>query len=259
MRPTISATWALPSSSVIFSLETSRPIWPSVTLPASVKPASTNSCLTSLRTTSIPAAAMVWAIWPPMVPAPTTAALKTNMARTLWAAGRFSFRGELAREPGQRAGKRLTLARADEQRVHHRREGAELALFEAIAQLQGQPHPLLVQRGERDRLRAGHRRVVDLGHLLDPRLLAHDLLHDAAAAAGGPVPDDRPLRGPAGIGAGHVVEAVDEGRPAAGVVPQRLGVADPAWDDDLRARFHVQSSASTACGEAPWTMTRTRI
>ncbi len=24
---------------------------------------------------------MVWAIWPPMVPAPTTAALKTNMGR----------------------------------------------------------------------------------------------------------------------------------------------------------------------------------
>jgi hypothetical protein len=25
---------------------------------------------------------MVWAIWPPMVPAPTTAALKTNMVWT---------------------------------------------------------------------------------------------------------------------------------------------------------------------------------
>src|SRR4051794_35319756 len=33
----------------------------------------------SLRTTSIPAAAIVCAIWPPMTPAPTTAALKTNM------------------------------------------------------------------------------------------------------------------------------------------------------------------------------------
>jgi len=30
----------------------------------------------------IPADAMVWAIWPPMVPAPTTAALKTNMFGT---------------------------------------------------------------------------------------------------------------------------------------------------------------------------------
>ena len=37
----------------------------------------------SFSSTGIPAAAMVWAIWPPMVPAPTTAALKTNMARTL--------------------------------------------------------------------------------------------------------------------------------------------------------------------------------
>ena len=35
----------------------------------------------SLRTTGMPAAAIVCAIWPPMVPAPTTAALNTNMAR----------------------------------------------------------------------------------------------------------------------------------------------------------------------------------
>jgi hypothetical protein len=27
----------------------------------------------------MPAAAIVWAIWPPIVPAPTTAALNTNM------------------------------------------------------------------------------------------------------------------------------------------------------------------------------------
>src|SRR3954465_9191438 len=79
MRSTISETCALPSSSVIFSLDTSRPTWPSVTLRASVRPASTKSCLTSLRTTGMPAAAMVWAIWPPMVPAPPTAALNTNM------------------------------------------------------------------------------------------------------------------------------------------------------------------------------------
>ena len=33
----------------------------------------------SFSTTGMPAAAIVWAIWPPIVPAPTTAALNTNM------------------------------------------------------------------------------------------------------------------------------------------------------------------------------------
>src|ERR1700740_1617126 len=36
----------------------------------------------SLSTTGMPAAAIVWAIWPPIVPAPTTAALNTNMRRS---------------------------------------------------------------------------------------------------------------------------------------------------------------------------------
>ena len=52
---------------------------PVVTLRASASPASTSSSSTSFSTTGMPAAAIVWAIWPPMVPAPTTAALKTNM------------------------------------------------------------------------------------------------------------------------------------------------------------------------------------
>ena len=33
----------------------------------------------SFSTVGIPAAAIVWAIWPPIVPAPTTAALNTNI------------------------------------------------------------------------------------------------------------------------------------------------------------------------------------
>jgi hypothetical protein len=36
----------------------------------------------SFSTTGIPAAAIVWAIWPPIVPAPTTAALNTNIYRS---------------------------------------------------------------------------------------------------------------------------------------------------------------------------------
>ncbi len=80
MRPRISSRWRSASSWVIFSLETRRPSWPSVTSRAFSRPVSTNSCLTSLRTTGMPAAEITWAISPPMVPAPTTAALKTNMA-----------------------------------------------------------------------------------------------------------------------------------------------------------------------------------
>lgn len=52
---------------------------PLVTFAASSRPAWTSAWSMSLSTTGMPAAAMVWAIWPPIVPAPTTAALNTNM------------------------------------------------------------------------------------------------------------------------------------------------------------------------------------
>ena len=45
------------------------------------RPWSTNFCSTSLSTTGMPDEAITWAISPPMVPAPTTAALAMNMAR----------------------------------------------------------------------------------------------------------------------------------------------------------------------------------
>src|SRR3954451_9535930 len=79
IRPTTSASCRSASSWVIFSLETSRASWPVVTSRAFSRPTSTNFWSTSLRTTGMPAAAITWAISPPMVPAPTTAALKTNM------------------------------------------------------------------------------------------------------------------------------------------------------------------------------------
>src|SRR4051794_39452651 len=228
MRPTISATWALPSSSVIFSLETSRPIWPSVTLPASVKPASTNSCLTSLRTTSIPAAAMVWAIWPPMVPAPTTAALKTNMFRTaLLRKGKgrrlyagVAVRSQLRGEAPQRALERLALRAADEQQV----ERAELAaaLLELVVELERDRHALGM-RDEGDALRAADLLVLHRERLPDARLVGGDLLEDAPAPLRIGVPDDvgADVR-PVARHARDVLAAVDERGPAAGVVPERL-------------------------------------
>src|SRR5829696_833900 len=83
MRPSTSPTCARPSSSLSRPFWTCRSTWPWVTVRASARPASTRSCRMSLRTTGIPAAAIVCAIWPPMVPAPTTAALKTNMGSSL--------------------------------------------------------------------------------------------------------------------------------------------------------------------------------
>src|SRR5439155_7845372 len=65
---------------VLFSLCTSRPSWRWVTSRAFCRPTSTNFWSTSLRTTGMSAAAIAWAISPPSVPAPTTAALKTNMS-----------------------------------------------------------------------------------------------------------------------------------------------------------------------------------
>src|SRR4051812_29639396 len=199
MRPTISSVCALPSSSVIFSFETSRPTWPSVTLRASARPASTNFCLTSLSTTSIPAAAMVWAIWPPMVPAPTTAALNTNMPRTLCVAQRRALRRELAREADQGARERLALARPDEQRVDDRSQGPGGPVLELVAQFKGQPDLVAFERGEGDRLRAAELGIVDAAGLAHPRLVALDGFHHAPTAVGRGVPHQRALRGPAGI------------------------------------------------------------
>src|SRR5215211_1209025 len=80
MRPRISSRWASASSWVIFSFFTRLPSCASVTCRAFSSPVSTNSCFTSLRSTGMPADATTWATSPPIVPAPTTAALKTNIA-----------------------------------------------------------------------------------------------------------------------------------------------------------------------------------
>src|SRR4051812_4765670 len=79
MRPRISFCCVSACSWVIFSFFTRPPSWPWVTCSAFSRPWSTNFWSTSLSTTSRPAAAITWAISPPIVPAPTTAALNTYM------------------------------------------------------------------------------------------------------------------------------------------------------------------------------------
>src|SRR3954470_10210260 len=81
ISPTVCSTCASASSWVSFSRLTSLAAWPWLTSRAFSRPLSTNSGSTSLRRTGMSAAATTWAISPPITPAPTTAALKTNMAR----------------------------------------------------------------------------------------------------------------------------------------------------------------------------------
>ena len=78
MRPRISSSCSSACSWEIFSFLTRPPSWLWVTSRAFSRPRSTNFCSTSLRITGTPALATTWAISPPMVPAPTTAALYTN-------------------------------------------------------------------------------------------------------------------------------------------------------------------------------------
>src|SRR3954452_5150561 len=83
MRARISPTCVSACSWVIFSFLTCDPVWSFETSKAFARPWSTNFWSMSLRTTGMPAELMTWAISPPIVPAPTTAALVTNMAARL--------------------------------------------------------------------------------------------------------------------------------------------------------------------------------
>src|SRR4051812_29672266 len=241
MRSTTAATCTPAASSFSLPRSTSFPTWLCVTLRASARPASTRSFLTSLSTTGMPAEAMVWAIWPPMVPAPTTAALKTNMVRDcapsdgegpgLYAG--VALGSQLRGEAPQRALDRLALRAADEQQV----ERAELAarLLELVVELERDRHALRV-RDEAHALHAADLLVLDRERLADARLIGGDLLEHAAAALRIGIPDDLRARvRPVAVHARDVLAAVDERRPPAVVVPELLGLARRAGHVDPRA------------------------
>src|SRR5438128_3395276 len=176
MRPRISSTCWSACSWVIFSFLTSPPSWPAVTLRASSSPASTNSCLTSLSTTSNPAAAIVCAICPPMVPAPMTAALKTNMVSGQLL-GWLEVGGcpHFPLEARQGALERVAHRAAHEQEINN--GGDTAVLLDGV--LQFERHGGSVGAGlEADRLAAVDLGVLDLDRLADARLEAHDPLQD---------------------------------------------------------------------------------
>src|SRR3954453_21822801 len=78
MRPITASRRASACSWVSFSFFTRPPSWRSVTSRAFSIPASTNFWSMSLRTTGASALAIAWAVSPPIVPAPTTAASNTT-------------------------------------------------------------------------------------------------------------------------------------------------------------------------------------
>src|SRR4051794_29209866 len=111
----------------------------------------------SLRTTGMPAELMTWAISPPMVPAPTTAALVTNMAARLQRGFVRSLCGEAPQSAFQSHRKRP----ANEENVGQNAErpaGRERVI-------QAQDHVAAVVGGlEAGGLRRDHLIVEDLGH-----------------------------------------------------------------------------------------------
>jgi hypothetical protein len=119
MLPRTRSTWASACSCVILPLPASLAAWLAVTSRAFFSPVSTNRRSTSLRMTGMSAAAMTCAISPPITPAPTTAALNTNMAMTL-AAGhglQLHIAAPLAGEARERPAQRGDDLAAHEQRV----------------------------------------------------------------------------------------------------------------------------------------------
>src|SRR4051812_33443578 len=163
--------------------------------------------------------AMTWAISPPITPAPTTAALNTNMAVTL-ASAELDFAGSLDREPLQRAAQRVGDRAAHKQQVDDWSE--RRVLLDLV--LERERDPGLLQAGlEGHGLAPGELAVLDLERLPGARLVRHDdLLHPPAAARRG-VPDHaRPALGPLAVDLDEMPEAVDPRGPAVGVVPEPL-------------------------------------
>src|SRR5829696_5966283 len=112
------------------------------------RPVSTKRCSTSFRMTGMPAAAMTCAISPPITPAPTTAALKTNMAGTLAALSGLPLQvpPPLPGEPGEGPLQGCLDLATDEEAVDEPRRGR--LLLELVVELKRDVH---VVAGRRER------------------------------------------------------------------------------------------------------------
>src|SRR4051794_22621681 len=173
MRPRIATTCSSAWSWVIFSFLTRDPVWIFETSSAFVRPWSTNFWSMSFRTTGMPAELMTWAISPPIVPAPTTAALKTNMGARLQRSLFSRFRGKAEKCAPEGVGERP----ANEQQVGEPAQRA--ALLELVRELDGDVGPLALGV-ERHRLGADQLVLEDRGHDRVRRDLADALGHAPA-------------------------------------------------------------------------------
>src|SRR4051794_31890992 len=193
IRSSVCSSWRSESSCEIFSFSTRRPSCPSVTCRAFSRPLSTSFWSTSLSTTGISAAANVWAISPPIVPAPTTAALNTSMTGERLPprsgtelAGEprllLGLHGEAAQGPAQG----VPDGAADEDDVRQRAQRP--VARELVVEPQLNPGPL-GHLGEGDRLPAGEGVLLDLRRDVLGAALDHPLRH-AAAATGTRLPDE---------------------------------------------------------------------
>src|SRR3954452_26174 len=225
------SAWASACSWLSLPFSTSLAVWRCVTSRAFSSPASTYLESTSLSRTGTSADAITWAISPPMTPAPTTAALKTNMPATLASAPspELPLGRQLDGEARDRTAQGLAHAPAQEQPLHRRER--ELGLERELER-----HARLLQAGLEDH--PAHAReplVLDLQRLAEPRLVARDPLPVAPGAARRRVPLQRAAGQRPVLRERHeMTEAVDPGGPARLVVPQLLGLDSPPADDDAR-------------------------
>src|SRR5690348_9465584 len=211
MRERISSRCASASCWLSLPFFTRLASWRSVTSRAFSRPWSTNFWSTSLRITGRSAAATTWAISPPMTPAPTTAALNTNMALTLASAAELPLRCELGVEAPQRAAQGVGHRAADEEQIHDRRE--QVAVLDAVLELQRDLHRLRL-RLERHALSALDACVLHGEALARAHLVGEHRLGHPAATVGRRVPQaPGALARPVVVERDDVAEAVDPRRP----------------------------------------------
>src|SRR5215218_8700655 len=173
------------------------------------------------------AAAITWAISPPITPAPTTAALNTNMTRNL---AELDLGLALVGEAAEGAPQGVGHGPAHEQQVDRR--GERIAVLDLV--LERERHlDVLGPRREGDPLTPAERLVLDFDGLAGTDLVGdHALLdHPAAARWGRPQQAGADLR-PLALELDDVPEAVDPRGPAGRVVPERLGLGRPAGHED---------------------------
>ncbi len=150
----------------------------------------------------------------------------------------------------QRAAKRVRLGSAHEEAVDQRREG--LAVLEVVVEFESDAEGAAVERLESHRLPPPDLRILYVEPLPDTRLVGGDLLEHAAAAPGERLPlDDRAGVRVVPLHRVYVLEAVDEGRPAQAVVPERLRVGDAPIGQVDRRMDPAHGVAPADCASAP--------